>query len=106
MVKSFACGTAVCNLSRKETMETVDKLLQLHGYETSDLIHQYYVERYQYQLQLTEAPFGQLTIKCAFNGDNLEVSVANHEHYRIELTFNFNQSTTRFTFASPNRLKL
>lgn len=84
MVKSFACGTAVCNLSRKETMETVEKLLQLHGYETSDLIHQYYVERHQYQLQMTDTPFGQLTIKCAFNGDNLEVSLANHEHYRIE----------------------
>lgn len=56
-------------------METIEKLLQLHGYETSDLIHQYYVERHHYQSQMVDSPYGLLTIKCAFNGGNLDVSV-------------------------------
>lgn len=80
MVKSFEFGSAIVNTSRKETMETIEKLLQIHGYETCDLIHQYYVERHQYQSQMNDSQYGQLTIKCAFNGDNLEVSALKRIH--------------------------
>lgn len=80
MVKSFQGCNAIVNESRKETMEAIEKLLQIHGYETCDLIHQYYVERHQYQCQMTDSPYGQLTIKCAFNDDKLDVSTSNRLH--------------------------
>lgn len=74
MIESFQGASTIVNPSRGETMTTIQKLLQVHGYETGDLIHQYYIERHQYQLQMTSSPYGLLTIKCAINGDNLEVS--------------------------------
>lgn len=89
MVKSFQCSTAIEDTTRKETMETIEKLLQLHGYETSDLIHQYYIERYHYQTQMTDTPFGQLTIKCAFIDDNLEVSVFQQSSAVVQLLGQF-----------------
>lgn len=74
MVKSFQSNSAIVNPARDETMEAIEKLLQLHGYETADLIHQYYIERYHHQTQMSDAPFGMLTVKCGIIGDNLEVS--------------------------------
>lgn len=69
-------------------METIEKLLQLHAYETSDLIHQYYVERYQHQSVMTDSPFGMLTIKCGFNEDNLDVSSAFSSHASLNFMIN------------------
>lgn len=59
--------------SDKETLDNIEQLLQLHGYETCDLIHQYYVERNKEQSQMSDSPYGLLTVKCCFRGDNLEV---------------------------------
>lgn len=81
MVKSFKCTncTVEKQSSDKETLENIERLLELHGYETSDLIHQYYVERTKEQDQLTDAPYGQLTVRCWFSadGNQLEIDVMN-----------------------------
>lgn len=74
MVKSFKCGNSSASCSEKETLENIENLLQLHGYETNDLIHQYYIERYQYQTKMNATPFGQLTIRSSLKDDKLEVS--------------------------------
>lgn len=75
MVKSFKCTNSIDEKqsSDKETLENIERLLVLHGYETSDLIHQYYVERANEQAQLTDAPYGQLTVRCWFKENLLEV---------------------------------
>lgn len=75
MVKSFKCGQNPDKVSSdKDTLETIERLLELHGYETSDLIHQYYLERVKEQNEMTETVYGQLTVKCCFKENILEVS--------------------------------
>lgn len=59
----------------QSTLVQIQKLLELHGYETHDLIHQYYLERHNEQLQQNDTPMGQLTIQCVFRDNNLEVTV-------------------------------
>lgn len=77
MVKSFK-GTQ-CNKDKvssdKETLEEIFKLLELHGYETSDLIHQYYIERVKEETP--DSRYGQLTVRCWFEENNLMVKFGN-----------------------------
>lgn len=82
MVENFKCqdGNSPIESSDKDTLEKIDRLLELHGYETSDLIHQYYKERYTMQQSLKETPFGILTIQCFFQGNTLELEVMNAKH--------------------------
>lgn len=79
MVKSFK-GTQ-CNKDKvssdKETLEEIFNLLELHGYETCDLIHQYYLERVKQQENAPESQYGQLTVKCWFEDNNLMIDVMN-----------------------------
>lgn len=66
-------GTSPC--SDRETLASIERLLTLHGFETSDLINQYYLDQYQAQQELTTTEFGQLTVRCWFNGNTLEIYV-------------------------------
>lgn len=77
MVKSFKTANmhSSKNSSDKETLEAIEQLLQLHGYETGDLIHQYYIERNKEQKQMDGSPFGLLTVRGCFKDNNLEVIV-------------------------------
>lgn len=69
MIKSFKCGNTAESCSERETLESIERTLQLHGYETADLIHQYYLERYQQQSNMNDTPYGQLTVRCQFTDD-------------------------------------
>lgn len=82
MVKNFKCETneTIVHSSDKETLEEIDKLLELHGYETADLIHQYYKDRYAIQQAMIEKPFGILTIQCYFQKNKLEIEILNAKH--------------------------
>lgn len=42
MVKSFKNTQTGAMTSDRATLDNIEQLLQLHGYETCDLIHQYY----------------------------------------------------------------
>jgi BAI1-associated protein 3 len=63
--------------SDKETLEKVQRLLELHGYETSDLIQQYYLDRYIEQKSSTDTPLGILTVQCYFKANQLEIEILN-----------------------------
>lgn len=83
MVENFKCqdgGNSQIQSSDKDTLQKIDRLLELHGYETSDLIHQYYKERYTMQQMMKDTPFGILTIQCFFSGNTLELEVMNAKH--------------------------
>lgn len=64
----------------KETLDDCWKLLEVHGFETSDLIHQYYQDRVVEQQALTEHPYGILTVRCHFEGNTLHIEVMNAKH--------------------------
>lgn len=61
------------NTSDRATLEAIEQLLQLHGYETCDLIHQYYIERKREQDQIADAPYGMLTVRCCLKESSIEV---------------------------------
>lgn len=78
MIKSFKCGDTASSCVERETLAETEKLLQLHSYETSDLIHQYYFERFKEQQAMDDdkTPLGQLTVRCGFSDDNcIEVCI-------------------------------
>ncbi|XP_052868103.1 protein unc-13 homolog 4B [Anopheles cruzii] len=62
----------------KESLAHIERLLQLHGYETTDLIHQYYVDRLEEQNR-DDAPatYGMLTVQCFFKENVLELEIVN-----------------------------
>lgn len=67
----------ICDMAN---LKQVDRLLELYGYETSELIHQYYMERYSIQQSQTEHPFGMLTVQCLFSKNTLEIEILNAKH--------------------------
>lgn len=71
MVKCFKCGEVARTCVERETLAETERLLQLHSYETGDLIHQYYVERHREQEKMNDAPYGQLTIRGHFTADDM-----------------------------------
>lgn len=63
------------NCDGQKALEVVDNLLRMNSYETSDLIHEYYLRRYYQQQNIENMPHGQLTVRCGFTEDNnLEVN--------------------------------
>lgn len=71
------------NASDRETLDQIERLLQLHGYETTDLIHQYYIDRLKEQeLAKEESIFGMLTVQCFFKNNVLELEIMNARNLR------------------------
>ncbi|XP_055617966.1 protein unc-13 homolog 4B isoform X2 [Toxorhynchites rutilus septentrionalis] len=63
--------------SDKETLVHIERLLQLHGYETTDLIHQYYIDRLQEQEAQDDSEYGVLAVQCFFKDNILELEIMN-----------------------------
>ncbi|XP_053660620.1 protein unc-13 homolog 4B [Anopheles marshallii] len=63
----------------KETLAHIERLLQLHGYETTDLIHQYYLDRLEEQNRsdASTTGYGMLTVQCFFKENVLELEIVN-----------------------------
>lgn len=75
MIETFKCGTSPSGCTEKEVLDSIEQKLQLHGAETADLIHQYYLERMKQQQTMEDAPLGQLTVRCSVGDDDfLQVS--------------------------------
>lgn len=75
MVESFK-GTQNCKESstiERDTLEDIEKTLILHGYQTSELIHQYHIERLNEQNAQIDSTFGVLTVRCCFKGNTIQV---------------------------------
>lgn len=74
MTKNFKSAETAETCVEREILAETERLLQVHSYETGDLIHQYYIDRYSEQEKLNDSPLGQLTVRCGFSDDNcLEV---------------------------------
>ncbi|XP_012162614.1 protein unc-13 homolog 4B isoform X2 [Ceratitis capitata] len=75
MTSCFKIGKIVT--SDVEVLKEIEKTLDLHALETSDLIHQYYIELLGYQRNITKSEFGQLTIKANFTETGLLLHILN-----------------------------
>lgn len=60
-----------------ENLKRVEYLLKLHGLETRELIHQYFLERWQEQQTISEQKLGVLTVRAQFIDDNLKLEIMN-----------------------------
>lgn len=66
-----------------EKTQQLDFTMERHGMETSELIHQYYKDRYQKQQSIKNTnshALGSLSIFCHFEGNVLKVEVLNAKH--------------------------
>lgn len=63
------------NFDGPRAFEKIDHLLHTYSCETSDLIHEYYLNRYYQQQSIEGTEHGQLTVRCGFTNENsLEVN--------------------------------
>ncbi|XP_017464694.1 PREDICTED: protein unc-13 homolog D [Rhagoletis zephyria] len=75
MTSCFKVGNIVT--SDIEVLKEVEKALDLHAFESADLIHQYYIELLGKQNSITRSEFGQLTIKANFTETDLLLHILN-----------------------------
>uniref|UniRef100_A0A182PAH9 C2 domain-containing protein n=1 Tax=Anopheles epiroticus TaxID=199890 RepID=A0A182PAH9_9DIPT len=62
---------------------TIGERLETFSCTTSELIHRYYLERVRQQEQLEEPENGQLTVRCWFQPDGLQIKVLRAEQLRL-----------------------
>ncbi|XP_052740956.1 protein unc-13 homolog 4B isoform X2 [Bicyclus anynana] len=75
MVRSFRQDNK--DIYTSDTLKRVEYLLNLHGLETRELIHQYHLERWQEQQAVTEPKMGLLTVRAQFVEDSLKLEIMN-----------------------------
>lgn len=63
-----------------DTLKRVEYLLKLHGMETKELIHQYYLERWKEQQSIKEPKLGMVTVRAQFLDDVLKLEIMNARH--------------------------
>ncbi|XP_035895512.1 protein unc-13 homolog 4B-like isoform X2 [Anopheles stephensi] len=62
---------------------TIGERLETFSCTTSELIHRYYLERVRQQEQLEEPENGQLTVRCWFQPDGLQIKVLRADQLRL-----------------------
>lgn len=65
------------NSKNSEILKQIEKMLELHGMETTELIHQYYIERLNEQNTMEDSNFGQITVRALFGDDILKIQIMN-----------------------------
>ena len=87
MHKTFHTLIRFFNLSVDETanihvFEKIERLLQLHGLETAELIHRYHQERMEEQKEIEEPVYGLISIKAYFVDNSLNIQILNARNLR------------------------
>lgn len=69
--------------SKIKSLDEIERLLRLHGLESAELVHQYYVDRLQEQSRMASETNGLLTVKAYFFNDSLlNILVLNARHLK------------------------
>ncbi|KAL1506494.1 hypothetical protein ABEB36_005849 [Hypothenemus hampei] len=58
-------------------LKNTERILKIHGLETSDLIHEVHLELANQFDQLHESPYGEISLRCKFDEDILKIEVIN-----------------------------
>nr|XP_031845703.1 protein unc-13 homolog 4B isoform X2 [Nomia melanderi] len=80
LVRFFNIGAD--ETSNVQVLEKIEHLLELHGLETSALIHRYHQERIKEQNELEESDYGQITVKAQFVDNLLNIQILNARKLR------------------------
>ncbi|KAH1020693.1 hypothetical protein HUJ04_010308 [Dendroctonus ponderosae] len=60
-----------------DSLKRTEQILRINGLETSDLIHEVHLELAKKFDELPESPYGEISFRCKFDGDVLQVEVIN-----------------------------
>lgn len=77
LVGFFKQGDGKNDTNNPAILDQMEHLLQLHGMETWELIHQYRLERREEQMAMEAATHGLLTVRMQFVEDLLRIEVLN-----------------------------
>lgn len=77
IVDFFKQGSEDVVVSDSAMLRKVDHMLLLHGMETRELIHQYYLERKEEQKTMEVARFGLLTVRIQLDENVLRLEILN-----------------------------
>ncbi|XP_034475507.1 protein unc-13 homolog 4B isoform X2 [Drosophila innubila] len=80
MISCFKIGDTIT--SDVQILLEIESILDLHALETSDLIHQFYLDRLKYQKEDSIAQFGQLTISAQLTDSRLLLKILNARNLR------------------------
>ncbi|KAL3277541.1 hypothetical protein HHI36_012885 [Cryptolaemus montrouzieri] len=58
-------------------LSQTEEILRIYGLETNDLIHQVHLDLYDEYKKLNESPYGILTARAKFQGNNLHIEILN-----------------------------
>ncbi|XP_034664063.1 protein unc-13 homolog 4B isoform X4 [Drosophila subobscura] len=94
MIYCFKMGNVETDV---DILSTIKIRLDAYALETADLIHQYYMERLEYQKNQPLSPFGQLTIRAEFTDSSLLLTILNARNL---LPMDSNGLVDSFTKAS------
>lgn len=56
-----------------EILTEISRMLDMQALETAELIHQYYIEKYEYQKNMPKPNYGQLTVRGRITDSELVV---------------------------------
>lgn len=90
MISCFKSGQIVT--SDVEVLSVIERILDLHAFETADLIHQYYLERLGHQKDVSKSEYGKLTIRANFIDSGLVVCNIQIKKKYNYLTFDLSPS--------------
>jgi hypothetical protein len=77
LVGFFKQGDEKNDTNSPAILKQIEHLLQVHGMETWDLIHQYHLERREEQTAMETATHGLLTVRMQFVEDLLRIEILN-----------------------------
>ncbi|XP_030758919.1 protein unc-13 homolog 4B isoform X2 [Sitophilus oryzae] len=63
--------------SNCDALRRTEQILKINGLETADLIHQAYIEMANIFDKSKETPYGEISFRCRFQGDSLQIEVIN-----------------------------
>lgn len=87
MLDCFKMGNI--EASDVKILSAIQSRLELYSLETADLIHQYYMDRLEYQKNQTSSQYGQLTIMANLTDSGLVVSLIKNYTSKTILIFGF-----------------
>ncbi|XP_025987263.2 protein unc-13 homolog 4B isoform X4 [Solenopsis invicta] len=60
-----------------QVLEKIERLLELHGLETAELVHRYHQERMEEQKEMEEPVYGLVSVKAYFVDNTLNIQILN-----------------------------
>ncbi|KAH8358960.1 hypothetical protein KR093_003577 [Drosophila rubida] len=100
MISCFKIGNTETDV---QILLEIEGILDLHALETSELIHQYYLDRLKYQKEESTSIFGQLAISAQFTETQLTLKILNARNLRPMDTNGLCDSFVKVSLMPTNR---